>query len=143
MKQVRCDHCGTLYASDRTDCKNCGAPYQDKPIKEVDAGWQYAGYVTDTGCYSNWYGGYVNYGSGQLVARGFTVGSAYIVTSNDDPEKYHNTDYSNPPDPKPNPNAVIDIFDGGKHQLPHESWLDKIKHAAQYIGRLTEIIPYF
>lgn len=150
MKQVRCDHCGTLYESDRTDCKNCGAPYVDKPVDSV--------WYDTSACYAST--GLV-WGSGQILAKYPSYWGG--VTGGDDNERYHNTDgtYSNPshaslapvtynpPDPKPNPAALVDFANDGVYpkQLPpsaeNSSWMDKVKSFARRVVNMTENIPYY
>jgi hypothetical protein len=128
MKQVRCGHCGTLYEVDRTDCKNCGAPYQDKVVKDATTVDSYYPYTSQI-----WSTGWESLGSGQRQALGYYGGASnrhFSVTGNDNPEKYHNTDgtYSNPSHASLAPVTY-------PKQLPpsaeNSNWLKKVLDAAR------------
>jgi hypothetical protein len=76
MKQVRCDKCGTLYEDDRTDCKNCGAPYKDNPVVNAQPTYDATSWLQTSGLYAFPYGIPLMMGSGGIGAF-YTTGLTY------------------------------------------------------------------
>jgi hypothetical protein len=96
VNQVRCSKCGRLYEDDRVDCESCGAPYEQKPVRDqifypahdffMSTAQVWGGFGVSGECIPLVpYGSYLNYGSGSMSP--------------------------NPPDPKPAPELLVDMPD--------------------------------
>ena len=120
MNIVRCTKCGTLYQDGRVDCKNCGAPYEERAEKPA-----IAPQVGAASAFMWPYYGYVNGGSGQMGVFHVPGTDLRVRAYVDYPDGggvsgYYNGDGSysnpplspNPPDPPANPARVRDDLRG-------------------------------